>query len=114
MKIILPDGEKKNLDEALDYENRIKVVEEILLKWNDHYRETWEMNKTKVALEVLSNYICMVKELDDKHKEDKYVMSNTKMKKLRRGDSKNTPFSSLSKEDQRLLGTLNSDEEDDW
>jgi hypothetical protein len=106
VKLRLPNDEVIILDTKLDYNNRREVVENILKEWKDHFEETWSLNKTKVCLEILSNYLCNVKEEEDRNKEDKYVLSSTKIKKMIRGDSKTTNFSNLPKEHQQLIGLV--------
>jgi 23S rRNA A2030 N6-methylase RlmJ len=104
MKLILPNGEQRYLDESLPYSDRVKIVQEITDEWEDHFRKNWERHKTKICLDVLSTYLCVVKEEEDKHKEDKYILSATKVKRMIRGDKKVTNFSSLSDDDMLLLG----------
>lgn len=104
MKLVLPNGEATNLDETLSIDERKKVVDGILEKWETYFRDKWHMNKVKICLDVLSTYLVMAKEDEDKFKEDKFVLSKNKVKKMNRGDKKVTPFTYLSEEDQIALG----------
>lgn len=104
MKLILPNGEQRYLDESLPYNERVQIVQGITDEWEDHFRKNWERNKTKVCLDVLSTYLCVVKEEEDKHKEDKYILSATKVKRMIRGDKKVSNFSSLSEDEKNVLG----------
>jgi hypothetical protein len=112
MKLKLPNGDSIKLNTNLTLEERKKVVDEILEEWNWYFESSWELVKTKVCLDVLSNYLCMVKDGEDKNKEDKYIMSTTKMKHMQRGNVKSSNFSCLPQDQKQLLGLVdNSNEE---
>lgn len=111
MQLLLPNGNKVFLDKSLDYAERVKVVESILSDWEEHFRKTWDMNKTKISLDVLSTYLVVTKEEEDRTKEDKFIMSPTKMRKMLRGDPKKTNFSDLTYEQRLGLGMIGLDEE---
>lgn len=111
MKIILPNGKETKLDTSLELNERKMVVDEILTEWKHYFENSWELNKTRVCLEVLSNYLCMVKDGENKNKEDKHIMSSTKMKKLNKFNDKSINFSNLPKGEQQLFGLLDSDED---
>lgn len=57
MNLILPDGNKFELDKSLSSENKKEVVESILSEW-DWYFTKYKNRKTQVCLEILSNYLC--------------------------------------------------------
>lgn len=57
MKIILPNGEKRELDVGISYEERRQVVDEILEEWNDYFTR-YRNKKTLVCLDVLTTYLC--------------------------------------------------------
>lgn len=114
MNLILPNGDKVFLDKSLEYSERVKVVESITATWETHFRKNWYMNKTKVCLDVLSTYLVVTKEDEDKNKQDKYVMSATKVRKMTKGDSRKTNFSDLSYEEQFLLGFAEAFESDGY
>lgn len=113
MKLKLPDGTQLSLDTSLELEDRKKVVDEILEEWKQYFTNSWDLNKTKVCLEVLSNYLCMVKDGEMKNKEDKYILSSDKMKKMKRFNDKNVNFSNLPKDQQKVFGLINFDDEGD-
>lgn len=112
MKLKLPNGDSIKLDTSLPLEERMRVVNEILAEWNDYFESSWELRKTKVCLEVLSNYLTMVKDGKKKNKEDKYIMSATKIKHMTRGSSKSANFSNLPQEQRVLLGLVDYSEEE--
>lgn len=56
MRLILPDGNKMELDKELPYEERSKVVNQIINDWNWYFTK-YRNRKTEVCLEVLSNYL---------------------------------------------------------
>lgn len=114
MRVKLPNGDKVILDTTLPLDERKKVVDKILQEWNWFFEESWELSKTKNCLDTLSNYICLVKDGDKKNKEDKYIMSLTKLKHLNRwNDKKSTNFSDLPNEQQKLLGVVDNGREDE-
>jgi hypothetical protein len=112
MKLKLPDGGSIKLNTSLALEERKRVVDEILEEWNWYFESSWELDKTKVCLDVLSNYLCMVKDGEQKNKEDKYIMSVTKIKHMQRGNTKQANFSSLSQEQRQLLGLVDYSNEE--
>lgn len=111
MKLKLPNGEEINLDVKLPLDERKRVVDSILEEWSWYFEHSWGLNKTKVCLEILSNYLCMVKEEEDKNKEDKYIMSATKIKHMERGSSKTSNFSNLPQEHKQLFGLVDNEDE---
>lgn len=116
MKLKLPNGDNIKLNTNLPLEERKRVVDEILVEWNWYFESSWELEKTKVCLDVLSNYLCMVKDGDKKNKEDKYIMSVTKIKHMQRGNVKQANFSCLPQEQKMLLGLVDNgnDEKSDY
>lgn len=110
MKLVLPSGEKTYLDTSLTYDEKLMVVNTILDEWNDHFKNTWENNKTKTCLDILSTYLCTAKSEEDRHKEDKYVMSTTKVKKMQRGNNKVLHFNDLEPELQFQLGMIDAED----
>jgi 23S rRNA A2030 N6-methylase RlmJ len=112
MKLKLPDGTQIILNTSLPLEERKRVVNEILDEWKDYFESSWELSKTKVCLEVLSNYLCLVKDGEDKNKEDKYIMSLTKVKHMKRGNDKVSNFSSLPQEHKQLFGLVDYRDEE--
>ena len=111
MKLKLPDGNKIYLDTTIPLEERKKVVDEILAEWNEYFESSWELRKTQVCLEVLANYLCMEKDGEKKNKEEKFVMSATKIKHMERGSEKSANFSNLPQEHKALFGLIDYDDE---
>lgn len=71
MKLMLPNGEKVELDNTLPLEDKRIIVDKILDEWNDYFTK-FRNNKTKVCLEVLSSYLCHEsKEVGDKDDKEK-------------------------------------------
>lgn len=112
MKLKLPNGEKIKLNTSLPLEERKKIVNEILEEWDWYFESSWELEKTKVFLEVLSNYLCMVKEEENKNTEDKYILSTTKMKHMKRGSARTANFSNLPQEQKQLLGLVDHNDDE--
>lgn len=108
MKLKLPDDETVVLDNSLPIEDKVQQVQQILSEWEDKFHRSWETGKTKVCLDVLSNYLVFHKEEDQKKKEDKYVMSNKKVKQMKRG-TRTTPFSMLPDSHKVLFGLIDSE-----
>ncbi|MDS7057022.1 hypothetical protein NXG04_06875 [Klebsiella pneumoniae] len=102
MKIQLPDGKQKTLDENISLEEKKKVVQEIVDKWEDIARLNWDSQSVKYFLDSLANYLVWHKEEEDKQSEDKEVMSRNKTNRLHRG-RKDIPFSCLNDKDKELL-----------
>jgi 23S rRNA A2030 N6-methylase RlmJ len=116
MKLKLPNGDSIKLDTSLPLEERKEVVDRILKEWNSYFESSWELINTKVCLDVLSNYLCLVKDGNKKNKEDKYIMSVTKIKHMQRGNAKSSNFSCLPQDQRQLLGLVdhNNDESSDY
>lgn len=111
MKLILPNKEVRFLDEKMPLEKRKEVVDEILLEWNDYFESSWGLRGTQICLDVLANYICLVKDGEDKNKEDKFIMSKTKIKDMEKGSEKTANFTDLPKESKLSFGISDSEEE---
>ncbi|UGO51096.1 hypothetical protein PQE70_gp262 [Bacillus phage vB_BanS_Nate] len=102
MKIQLPDGKQKTLDENITLEEKKKIVEELTEKWRPICRLNWYSDTIKYFLDSLSNYLVWHKEEEEKQAEDKEVLSRNKTNRLHRG-RKDVPFSCLSEKDKELL-----------
>lgn len=105
MKIQLPDGKQKTLDENITLEEKKKIVEELTEKWMYVLRLNWYSNSVKYFLDSLSNYLVWHKEEDQKGTEDKDILSRKKLEKMSKmkKTSKQVNFSDLSKEQSELL-----------
>lgn len=104
VKLQLPDGQRIDLDENITLDEKIVVVTKLTEKWQSIIESNWKSNSIRFFLDGLANYLVWHKELDKKNKQDKDVLSITKVEEMsgkRRG--KTTPFSSLPKVDQELL-----------
>lgn len=104
MKLILPNKEVRFLDEKMPLEKRKEVVDEILLEWNDYFESSWGLRGTQICLDVLANYICLVKDGEDKNKEDKFIMSKTKLRIWRKVAKKQLTLLTFLKKVNYLLG----------
>lgn len=105
MKIQLPNGEKVNLEEDMELQNKIEKVSELILEWSDLIEQNWESINIRFFLDGLANYLVWHKEVEDKGKEDKDVLSIRKIEEMtgiRRG--KGVPFTSLSKSQKEEMG----------
>ncbi|UUV46413.1 hypothetical protein [Bacillus phage vB_BanS-Thrax3] len=101
MKIQLPDGNQRTLDENITLDEKKSIVEDLTEEWMTIIKLNWHSNSVKYFLDTLANYLVWHKEEDAK-KEDKEVMSKNKTNRLHRG-RKDTPFSCLSEKDKELL-----------
>ncbi|UUV46680.1 hypothetical protein [Bacillus phage vB_BanS-Thrax4] len=105
MKIQLPDGKQKTLDENITLEEKKKIVEDLTEKWMYVLRLNWHSNSVKYFLDSLANYLVWHKEEDQKGTEDKEILSRKKLEKMSKmkKTSKQINFSDLSKEQHELL-----------
>lgn len=101
MKIQLPDGKQKTLDENITLDEKKKIVEELTEKWRPILRLNWHSQSVKYFLDSLANYLVWHKE-EEEQSEDKEVMSRNKTNRLHRG-RKDIPFSCLNDKDKELL-----------
>lgn len=106
MKIQLPDGEKRTLDENITIEEKLQVVEELTEHYIELIHKNWDSNSIKFFLDSLVNYLVWHKEPEEKGLEDKVVMSRKKMEKMVRvkKTSKTTNFTDLQNEQKEVLG----------
>ena len=101
MKIILPNGNESSLDDNLELKEKIKEVERLVLEHSESIVNNWKSDNVKFFLDSLSNYLIWHKE-DGDRSHDKEVMSRNKTNRMVRG-RKDTPFSSLSKQNKDTL-----------
>ncbi len=57
MKLILPNGEKKELDSKLEDSEKQRVVELILEEWQLYFENYKHTKKVQICLDILSNYL---------------------------------------------------------
>lgn len=57
MKLILPNGEKKELDSKLEDYEKQAVVNEILEEWQGYFEQYRQNKKVQTCLDILSNYL---------------------------------------------------------
>lgn len=113
MKIILPNGERLNLDNKLPLDQKKKKVVELSEEWHELCSENWEMDNVIYFLDGLANYLCWHKEPEKpkagekkpKKKQDKKVFSVYKIEQMNgRRKAISIPFSSLPTYKKELLG----------
>jgi hypothetical protein len=105
MKIQLPDGRKEDLNEHIELDEKIQVVEELTERWMPTILLNWDSKSVRFFLDGLSNYLVWHKEEEQKNKQDKDVLSITKVKEMEgKIKSKNIPFSCLSKTQKEAFG----------
>lgn len=113
MKLKFLDGEEEiDLPNELSKEERIDLVNEILVKYEDLFRENWFSNKSKICLDILSTYICLAKAEEEKHKHDKEVLSKSKVREMIRGSKKYQLFTDLPLHQKKLLQIVADDEDE--
>jgi hypothetical protein len=64
MKITLPDESIIELDKSLTHEERLVVVNDLVLRWNDHITK-YKNAKSNYFLACLSNYLCYEKKVKE-------------------------------------------------
>lgn len=105
MKIQLPDGKGKYLDNNISLEDKLNIVEELIEEWNHAIRLNWESNSVRFFLNGLANYLVWHKETEDKGKEDKLVLSMRKIEEMiGERKSRSIPFTYLSKSQKERIG----------
>lgn len=112
MKLVLPDGEILYLDTRFSRGDRKCVVDAIIELWQHHFQKSWENPKTRTCLDILTNYLVLVKDEEDKGKHEKEVLTLKKMQKMVRGDKKVSHFDNLPPDHQALLGLIDGVDSD--
>lgn len=106
MKITLPNGERCELNDNLNIEDKRKEVSMLMEEWDESIHHGWLSDSIKYFLDSLSNYLVWHKEKDGTENniniEDKYVMSRNKTNRLHRG-RKDIPFSSLNDSNKEAI-----------
>lgn len=132
MKIQLPDGQKKILNESLSLSEKMEVVQTMVDEWDSVLIGNWDSFSVKVFLDSLSNYLVWHKKakwvgifvlprkcnkyigyrlanmeqgLTLQGREDKYILSRKKMEMLVRykKTSKTTNFSDLNESQREIF-----------
>lgn len=91
------------LAEKIEFHNETMTVE-------DYLGVTWEKQPTKTILDLLGYYLAKESftedELDseDEIKEDRYIISLSKMEEMETGSKRHTTFTSMGKENHYKLG----------
>jgi len=101
MKIQLPNGNQRTLDDDLSLDEKKSIVEDLTEEWMTIIKLNWHSNSVKYFLDSLANYLVWHKN-EEAVKEDKDVMSKNKTNRLHRG-RKDVPFSCLGEKDRELL-----------
>lgn len=57
MKLILPNGQKKELDSKLEDNEKQEIVKIILEEWQGYFQEFKHTKKVQTCLDILSNYL---------------------------------------------------------
>lgn len=105
MNIQLPDGQKMTLDDHITIQEKLRLVEELTIKFEDIIRENFNSKSIIYFLDSLANYLVWHKELEEKGMEDKEILSVKKMEKLVKfkKTSKTINFTDLNKKDAYKL-----------
>ena len=104
MKIQLPNGQKRILDENISLESKKEIVDELIEEFGHFIIGNWKSDSIKFFLDNLGNYLVWHKEDEDKNKEDKDVLSVRKIEQMEgKRKANSTPFSSLSKRNKDKL-----------
>lgn len=105
MKIQLPNGKSKILDESRDIEYKKRLAFNLSKGFAEVIVANWESKTIRFFLEGISNYLVWHKEEDMKGKQDKEVISLEKEKQISgKKKSPSLPFSSLSHMQKEILG----------
>lgn len=102
MKILLPNGKSRTLDDNLTIEQKLEVTEKLAVEFDDLIHSNWNANAVKFFLDSLTNYLVWHKEEDEIGKHDKEVMSRNKTNRMIRG-RKDIPFTDLSSKDREQV-----------
>jgi hypothetical protein len=105
MKILLPDGQKIDLDETLSLDKKKKLVCNLTKQYHPMIRRGWNNDSIRFFLDGLANYLVWHKEPEDRNKQDKDVLSVKKVEEMEgKRKSKSIPFTSLSDIQREDLG----------
>jgi len=109
MKLLLPNGRKIYLPDTISLEEKMKIVNGIIIEWEDYFRASWNTPKTKACLSILATYLCRGFHRDKnvtqgKRVEDPYVWSKKKEQRVKFGDGITILFSEMSTVEKIQLG----------
>lgn len=90
------------------YEERNKIINDILAEYEEYFLASWESPRTKKILEMMGTYLSRAKEFrkDMTHP----TLGANREGKLYGGDTKFIPFTYLHKEIKDMLGLDNKDD----
>lgn len=103
MKVLLPNNEKVILPGSITYEERLKLVKDILYKHEAYFIETWDTRKTKTCLDMLGYYLSRASDFKD----EEYPTASTRESAVLSGKRKSkhyVNFSDLNNKQQYVLG----------
>lgn len=105
VKIQLPNGEKKTLDENLPLWQKKRLVENLTNQFHPTLIKNWDSNSVRFFLDGLANYLVWHKEEEDRNKQDKEVLSIKKVEHMEgKRKSKTIPFSKLTTLQKESIG----------
>ena len=105
MIIQLPNGQKLTLEENIEINEKLLIVENLIIEWNPYLRKNWSTTPVRFFLDGLANYLVWHKDANNKNKHDKEILSVFKVNQMdgkRKANS--VPFSSLSTTNKEALG----------
>lgn len=96
--------EKKHLINQLL--NKIIKLDDLQITLEDYLRMTWFKGSTKYFLSSLGTYLCK-----KDPRTDKYILSQTQLRKMKSGDSRQILFSDLPRQEKEKLGIIDYEED---
>lgn len=115
MKLFLPHREV-TLDTNLPFMERNEVIhnllkenmtfQEITMSVEEYFRYTWDKETSKVSMDIIGYYLTK----NNSQGEDREVVSNGKMKEMRKGSKRHTTFSGMGYDNQVSLGLIDEDD----
>lgn len=115
MRIRLPNGEERELDNDISIDKKKELCEELLLEFDSEITSAWETHPVRYFLNGLSNYLCWDKTHYYRDKE-KGILSNSREKQMERVRyhgrwRKDTIFTDLQAGDElTIFGEMSEDE----
>lgn len=105
MKIQLPNGQKIDLDENVDLQEKIFLVNHLSNDWMPIIILNWNSNSVKYFIDTLANYLVWHKDKEEQGREDKEILSRGKLEKMNKFKkrSKTVNFSDLSQDYHEVL-----------